>query len=189
MTKTVSVIRFLLVLLLCFTFAAAGHAEGFPAGEWAFSSEPDVPVLRIEEDGNALYKGNAYHWEDDGQFLVLTGDEGEEIRLRYLVTEKTVYLYVNSSYSRKEGTAGEGIIGVWNMDGSETSFFEFTKNGRFLEDGVFDGTYQVDEENGSFRLIYTMYFSDTVCYFLQEGEHMSLEYPWSLKEIRTGTEP
>lgn len=179
----------LLLLLLCFFSMTPACAEGFPAGEWAFSSEPDVPVLRIGEDGSALYKGIAYQFEDDGRFLILTGEEGEVLRLRYLVTEKAVYLYVNSSYSRKEGTAGEGIVGVWNMDGSETSFFEFTKNGRFLEDGVFDGTYQVDEEEGSFRLIYTMYFSNTVCYYLREGEHMSLEYPWSLKEIREETAP
>ena len=177
------------VLLCCFSGLLPAYAEGFPAGEWAFSSAPDVPILRIDGNGGALYKGLAYQYEDDGQFLTLTGEEGEALRLRYLVTEKVVYLYVDCAYSRKEGTAGEGIVGVWNLDGSETGFIEFTSNGRFLEDGYFDGTYEVDEENGSIRLIYTMYFNDTVCYFLQEGEHMNLEYPWSLSEIREGTEP
>ena len=182
MTRRVVFISVLLVALLCFSSMAA--AGGFPAGEWAFSSEPAVSVLRVNEEGTALYKGVEYTCEDDGQFLWLKNtDGGESIRLRYLVTEKTVFLYVTSAYSRKEGTAGDGIIGVWNMDGSETSFIEFTTNKRFLEDGVFDGTYEVDDEAGSFTLIYPMYFGNTVCYFEQEGEHMNVEYPWSLKQI------
>ena len=171
------------LVLLCLCFVMTVLAEGFPAGEWALAEQPDVPVLRINEDGSALYAGVECTWEDDGQFLLLKNQEGEILPLRYRITEKRVYLYVNSSYTRKEGTGGEGIVGVWNLDGSEKSFFEFTANHRFLEDGVFDGKYVVDYENGSFTLIYPMYFEDTVCYFQQEGNSMLLEYPWPLEKI------
>ena len=170
------------LMFLCFFSLTAGQAEGFPAGEWAFAEKPDDPVLRINEDGSAVYGGLDCAWEDDGQFLLLTNAAEETIRIRYLVTEKQVYLYVNIGYTRKEETAGEGIIGVWNQDGSEKSFFEFTANQRFLEDGVFDGTYEVDYENGSFKLIYPMYFDDTLCYFRQDEDHMTVEYPWPLKK-------
>ena len=173
-----------LVLLFSVSAFFPAFADGFPVGTWAFSSDPETPVLRLSEDGTALYRDAEYTWEDDGQFILLTGtEEAEPLRLRYRATEKNLWLYVSFDYSRKEGTDGEGIIGVWNMDGSEKSFFEFTKNGRFLEDGVFDGQYSVDAENGSFTLHYPMNFGDTVCYFLQEGEHMTLEYPWTVKRI------
>ena len=172
----------ILALVLCLSMTAAACAEGFPAGEWAFAEKPDVPVLRVNEDGTALYGGLDCTWEDDGRFLLLTNAEGQTLSLRYLVTEKRPFLYVTFGYTRKEGTEGEGIIGVWDQDGSEKSFFEFTANHRFLEDGVFDGTYEVDYENGSFTLIYPMYFDDTVCYFRQDGNRMILEYPWPLAE-------
>ena len=175
------------LLLLCFFVCVVSCAEplpeeGFPMGEWSLADKPEEPVLRVSADGTALYNGTEYTWEDDGQFLLLADAEGESLRLRYLVTGKTVYLYLGSGYTRKEGTAGEGIVGVWNRDGSQRSFFEFTANQRFLEDGVFDGRYEVDYENGSFTLIYPMYFDDTVCYFLQEGDSMTIEYPWTLTE-------
>jgi len=177
-----------LALLVCaalyFLVIRPGGAKGFPKGDWAYSSKPEESVIRLTGNGKATYKGTEYSCKDDGTFLILTGGDSGEIRLRYRVVDKTTYLYVTSEYSRKEGTAGEGIIGVWDMDGSEKSFFEFTANGRFLEDGVFDGTYEADYANGSFTLVYPMYFNDTVCYFRQDGEHMTLEYPWSLEETK-----
>lgn len=171
----------LMILCLCMIITAC--AEGFPAGEWAHAEEPDIPVLKVNGDGSAVYAGVNCTWEDDGQFLLLKNQAGEILPIRYRITEKRVYLYVSSSYTRVEGTEGEGIIGVWNLDGSEKSFFEFTANHRFLEDGVFDGRYEVDYENGSFTLIYPKYFEDTVCYFRQEEGHMIIEYPWPLEKI------
>ena len=185
MTRKVSFTGIALMLLLCLAVLAAGCAEGFPAGEWALDSEPEVCVLRVDEGGSAQYNGAAYTWEDDGGFLLLTDAEGEVFRLRYLVTEKHLYLYLGSGYTRKEGTAGEGIVGVWNKDGSARSFFEFTAKDTFLEDGYFSGVYETDYENGSFTLIYPKYFEDTVCYFQLDGEHMTVEYPWSLTAVRT----
>lgn len=187
MTKTVPLFGFLFVLLLCFSFAAAGNAEGFPAGEWAFAEQPEVMVLRVNEDGSALYGGLDCTWEDDGQFLILKNAEGQELKFRYRVTEKHLFLYATFGYTLKEGTGGEGIVGVWNQDGSDKSFFEFTENHRFLEDGVFDGTYEADYANGMFTLVYPMYFEDTVCYFQLDEGHMILEYPWPM--VETAAEP
>lgn len=184
MMKKFLVVMVAFVLLISVSTGCPVLAEGFPTGEWAFSSDPETMILQLNEDGTALYHDTAYTWEDDGQFIFLSGTDDEPICLRYLVTEKHLWLYVAASYTRKEGTAGDGIVGVWDMDGAENSFFEFTDNGRFLEDGVFDGKYQVDEDNSSFTLIYTKYFSDTVCFFRQEGEHMTIEYPWTLTKLQ-----
>ena len=181
--KKVSFSGIILALVLCLSVAVTGCAEGFPAGEWAFAENPEVLILRLNEDGSASYGGLDCTWKDDGQFLLLTNAEGQTLQLSYLATEKRLFLYVSFLYNRKEGTEGEGIIGVWDQEGSDKSFFEFTANNRFLEDGVFDGTYEVDYENGSFTLVYPMYFEDTVCYFQQEGNSMLLEYPWPLEKI------
>ncbi len=170
------------VLLLCFSILLPAFAAGFPQGQWAVTSDAAAPILQLNEDGTALYDGSQYAWEDDGQFLLLKGDQEEVLHLRYQVTEKAPWIFKPMNYTRKEGTTGEGIRGVWNLDGSDMGFFEFSDKGTFLEDGLFDGTYKVDYEAGSFTLVYTKYLDDTVCYFTIDGDRMIVEYPWMLVE-------
>ncbi len=177
-----------LAILLCAALTVSAAAEGFPAGDWAFGSDPGTSVLRLNEDGTAVYQNTEYTFEDDGEVLSLKDAEGEVLRLRYRVTEKNKWLYVTMNYTRKEGTTGEDLQGVWNLDGSEKAFFEFSAKNTFLEDGVFTGTYKVDYENHSFTLIYPMLFDDTVCYFTIDGQHMTVEYPWSVVETQEVTE-
>ena len=182
------VLSLALTLLLCFTLTVSAAAEGFPAGDWAFGSDPGTSVLRLSEDGTAVYRDAEYTWEDDGQFLLLKDAKGEVLKLRYRVTEKNKWLYVIMNYTRKEGTTGEDLQGVWNLDGSEAAFFEFSSKNTFLEDGVFSGTYKVDYENNSFTLIYPMLFDDTECFFTIDGQHMTVEYPWSVVETQEAAE-
>ena len=170
------------VLLCCFSGLLPAFAEEFPTGEWAVTAEAAAPLLQLNADGTALYDGAQYAWEDDGQFLLLKGDREEVLRLRYQLTERGPWIYKPMNYTRKEGTTGEGIRGVWNLDGSEMGFFEFSDKNTFLEDALFDGTYTVDYETGSFTLVYGKYLDDTVCYFTIDGDRMIVEYPWMLVE-------
>ena len=184
MKKNLFPLMVALVLLLHILIAAASLAEGFPTGAWGYRNDAAEPVLQLNGDGTALYESIEYAWEDDGQFIMLTGDGGQALRLRYMVTETGPWLYKPISYTRKEGVAGEGIRGVWNMDGSEQGFFEFSDKDTFLEDGLFDGTYTVNYEAGSFTLTYPRYFDDTVCYFEINGDRMIVEYPMKLVEFQ-----
>ena len=70
--KKVSFSGIILALVLCLSVAVTGCAEGFPAGEWAFAENPEVLILRLNEDGSASYGGLDCTWKDDGQFLLLT---------------------------------------------------------------------------------------------------------------------
>ena len=170
------------VLLLSLSVLSPVFAEGFPTGEWAVTADAAEPLLQLNADGTAQYRGTAYTFEDDGSFLLLTDSQGEVLRLRYRITETDNWLYMPTPYTRKEGTTGEGIRGIWNQDGSEKGFFEFSEKDTFLEDGVFDGIYKVDYDEGWFMLSYPQYFGDTVCYFTIDGNHMTVEYPWKLVE-------
>ena len=180
--KKVLFLIMVFVLLFSFSGFTPVSAEGFPAGGWAVTPDAAAPLLQLNEDGTALYDGAQYAWEDDGQFLLLKGDQEEVLHLRYQVTEKGPWIFKPMNYTRKEGTTGEGIRGVWNLDGSEKGFFEFSDKGTFLEDGLFDGTYTVDYEAGIFVLTYPQYFDETTCYFSIDGESMIVEYPWILVE-------
>ena len=61
------------------------------------------------------------------------------------------------------------------------SAFVFEKDMRFMEDGTFVGTFEVDTEAGTFTLKYQpAIFEDTTCYFTWEGDHMTVEYPWTV---------
>ena len=182
MIKKSLVVMAAVVLLFSVLAVCPASAEGFPAGGWAFASDPAALVLQINEDGTAQYQGKGYGFEDESPYLLLTDAAGEALRLRYLVTEKNLWLYVPMNYTRKEGTTGEGIRGVWNLDGSEKGFFEFSEKGTFLEDALFDGTYSVDYEAGSFVLTYPRYLEETTCYFSIDEDRMVVEYPWLLVE-------
>lgn len=182
-------LRMLAALFFLFVFCAgiALGEEVFPLiGEWAFSHEPAVPVLQVREDGTAVYDGRDWSWEADDSFLYLTAPEGDTRTLRYRAEDDRVLLFLPGAYTRRARLTEEEIWGAWILDGSEMSSFVFEKDGRFMEDGTFVGTYSVDEEAGSFLLHYLPagYFEDTLCYFRREGEQMTVFYPWPLVPLQ-----
>ena len=184
--KRVSLTGAVLVILLCFSVIAAGYAEGFPAGDWAFIHAPEESVLLLREDGTAVLKGREYTWQDDAEngFLRFASD-GEETSLRYLVTEDKVQLYFPAEYNRVEDVPGEGLIGAWIGKDSEMSTFIFRQDNMFLEDGTFTGTFRQDKDTGSLLLTYVKYFDDTLCYFSLEGNDvLKVDYPWSMVETQ-----
>lgn len=174
---------FLLILIGCVFFAVAcGAEESCPLlGDWAFDYEPSVSVLTVREDGTALWNGAEYAWEDDGTFLLLKNKEGEEASLRYLADGERVRIFLAGTYTRTAKDKDEEIFGAWVKDNSYGSSFIFEKDMRFMEDGTFIGTFQVDDETGTFTLKYQpAIFEDTTCYFTWEGDRMTVEYPWTV---------
>ena len=175
----------LLVLAGCIFFAAVCGAEGACPllGDWAFNYEPAVSVLTVREDGTASWNGAEYAWEDDGAFLTLKNEEAETVALRYLADEKKTLLFLPASYTRTAKDRDDEIFGAWIRDGSSGSSFIFEKDMRFMEDGTFVGTFEVDREAGTFTLKYQpALFEDTTCYFAWEGDRMTVEYPWPIVE-------
>ena len=174
---------FLLILVGCVSVAAGCPAEETCPllGDWAFDYEPSASVLTVKEDGTALWNGADCTWEDDGTFLLLKDQAGELISLRYLADEGRVRIFLTGSYTRTAKDKDEEIFGAWKKDGSYGSSFVFEKDMRFMEDGAFVGTFAVDDEAGTFTLKYQpSIFEDTTCYFTWEGDHMTVEYPWTI---------
>ena len=192
MTSERKKLRKMLFLLLLagsvFFTACCGAAESCPLlGDWAFNHEPTVSVLTVREDGTAVWNGAAYTWEDDGAFLTLRSGEEEAVTLRYLAEEGRVLLFLPASYTRTAKDRDDEIFGAWIQDGSYGSSFVFEKSMQFMEDGTFVGAFEVDAEAGTFTLRYQpRIFSDTTCYFVQDGDHMTVEYPWTIVEKQDG---
>ena len=179
---------FLTVLIGCFFLSAFSAAEEAPCpllGNWAFNYEPTVSVLVVNEDGTALWKDTEYTWEDDGTFLLLKDKEENELAIRYLAEDDRMLIFLASDYTRTAKDKDEEIFGAWKMDGSYGSSFIFEKDMRFMEDGAFVGRFTLDEDAGTFTLKYEpSYFEDTTCYFIREGDRMTVEYPWTIEPTR-----
>jgi hypothetical protein len=179
-------IRFVSLVVLCLLVTAGclgeNAAGAFPAGEWAFNHAPETVVLAVREDGSAVYDGKGFTWESDGCFLTLTDAEGEKSSFRYAVEDESVRIFLPGEYTRVDKLTDEEIWGVWVKDGSQMSSFVFEKDGRFMEDGTFVGSYTVDPEAETILLKYQPagYFNDTLCYFIREADHMAVYYPWIL---------
>ena len=176
-----------LILILSLFAAASAENAGFRPGDWAFNYEPESSVLLLREDGTAVWKGNEYTWKDDGEWLHLAPDGGEEILIRYQATEEKTLIWLPVEYQRVEEVPGEGLAGAWIGKESEGSSFIFREADRmFLEDGTFTGTFRTDEEAGTVLLVYLQHlFDDTLCYFRLEGNDILLmEYPWALVETQ-----
>lgn len=173
-----------LFCLVCGNSCSEEEARFPLIGEWAFNYAPETAVLRIGEDGTAFYEGQNWTWEWDASVpvLMLTNPEGEKKEIRYASDEKGNRIYLPGEYTRKDKLVDEEIWGVWTLEGSDRSSFVFEKDGRFMEDSTFVGSYTIDPEANSLLLQYQPagYFDDTLCYFQRDGDHMTLFYPWPL---------
>ncbi len=173
----------LLLTVGCVFFAAvSGAEESCPLlGDWAYNYEPAVSVLTVREDGTARWNDAEYAWEEDGTFLLLKNEEGETVSLRYLADGDKLLVFLPGTYTRTAKDKDEEIFGAWKKDGSYGNSFVFEKDMRFMEDGTFVGIFELDPEAGTFTLKYQpAIFEDTTCYFVQEGDRMTVEYPWTM---------
>ena len=182
MKKLICVVCMLLALLLL-----AGCAEKTDlspeaqklVGKWAYEYEPETAVLILNQNGSAKFDGKKYdRFTYDGEFLELSFKDGPAQQIRCLTDEKGVLLYRRAEYEC-DGTH-EGLIGNWKDEKDKWSF-QFTDTNAFFEDGMFPGTFFVDEAAGSIRLKYAGgELEDTVCYYTIEGDTLILDYPWRM---------
>ena len=187
--EKMTILRWLVPLLLFLRLlpaASAGKAEPFPLlGDWAFNHAPDTSVLLVREDGTAVYDGRDWTWQADETVLTLTDAAGNAFPIRYTAKDGAVQIYLPAEYTRRDKLEDAEIWGAWINDRSDLSSFVFEKDGRFMEDGTFVGRYQVDPEAGTFLLQYQpAYFGDTLCYFVREGDHMTVFYPWMVVAVQ-----
>lgn len=164
-----------------------GDQAEFEGESWAYNHEPGVEILRLGNDGKAVYKGKSYQYEKDDNYLNFHA-EGDEVRLRYamkkdnlVIYEKTVYHYVSGNASEEEP-----LVGLWQGGEEDRLSYEFTQKGTYLEDGVFPGHYLVDAQQGTIKLMYNDHFEDTYIYYSFEDGKLVIEYPWPLVRTQEG---
>ena len=151
-------------------------------GKWAYDYEPETAVLILNQNGSAEYDGKKYdRFTYDSEFLELSFKDGPAQQIRCLTDEKGMLLFRRAEYEC-DGTH-EGLIGNWKDEEDKWSF-QFTNTNAFLEDGLFPGTFYVDEANGSILLRYAGgELDDTVCYYTIEGDTLILDYPWRMVPV------
>lgn len=159
------------------------------AEHWAYIHDPSVEVLRIGEDGQAVYKGQKYKCEKDDTYITLTDDEGQTQKLRYEMKKDKMLLYETTVYHYVSGKSSDQLIGLWQGGEGDRLSYEFTEKGTYLEDGVFPGHYLLDEEKGTIKLAYNDHFEDTYLYYKLEDGKLTIEYPWPMIPVSQEAKP
>lgn len=185
-TKVLPAIFAVVFMLLLMTACGndttkSNEAQGI-LGSWAYTHDKETAVAIFRKDGTAQYEGKNYSFKCDSQFIKLKDKDGETIQLRYSLDDKGMYLYSNNTYTFSGEGEPNGLVGEWSCAEKNWSY-SFTENGTFEEDGYFPGSYTVDNENSTFKLVYDDKFEDTVCYFQLEDNKLHIEYPWRM--VRT----
>ena len=185
-TKLMPIFFIVLFILLLMTScsknendtAKSDEALGI-CGKWAYKHDKETAIAVFREDGTAQYEGKDYSFECDSQFIKLKDTDGETIQLRYALDDEGMYLYSNNTYTYSDEGEPDGLVGEWSCADKNWSY-SFTKTGTFNEDGFFSGSYTIDDENSTFKLVYNDEFEDTVCYFQLEENKLHIEYPWRM---------
>ncbi|MCR4587615.1 MAG: hypothetical protein K5682_04335 [Lachnospiraceae bacterium] len=174
----------ILLMLCCVMLAGCGQSaerdrlREAVAGEWAYIHDPETTILKLGKNGKASYQGKSYKYTVDETYLTLN-DGDEELRLRYKKDGDEFYLYQPCDYTFSGEGDPDGLVGKW-YDADTKWSYEFTADGTFREDGYFPGYYVNDPENGEIKLVYNDQFYDTTLYYTLDGEHLHIEYPWSM---------
>lgn len=176
-----------LVLLTAMMFTGCGSkVEGPFIGDWAYVHDSTETVLSLQSNGKAKYQGNDYKYTTDNDYIYLKSSKGEE-KIRYKMDGEKLYIYLTTEYTYDGEGTPDGIVGNWVCTPKKWSF-EFTDQGTFKEDGYFPGYYSVDTEAKTVKLVYNDHFEDTVFYFEQEGNTLTVEYPWETVHTQTEAE-
>lgn len=163
------------MLILCTALAGCGGK----AEKWAYIHEPDKEVLRLSSNGKAVFNGTEYTYTKDSDHITLTDAAGKPEEHRYVMDGEQMIFYERSVYTLEEGTAGDGIIGVWK---NGKSVYEFTAKGTFNEDNAFFGHYSVDEQAGTIQFMYDAPLPDALLYYElgSDGKQLTIDYPWPM---------
>lgn len=151
-------------------------------GKWAYIHDKETVVADFEVDGSAVFENEHYTYTSDDQFIYLKKQDGESMKLRYEMDQKTgdcMYVYIQSTYTRQTGVSTDGVVGVWKEE-TKNWMFEFTGKNTFMEDESMTGYYEVDEAAGTIKLMYGEALEDTVFFFQITDDKMFVEYPWMM---------
>lgn len=171
-----------MILLSCIAEAAE---EKTLFGKWAFSHDPASAVLTLNEDGSGSYFQTDIFWSEENGTLFLADAQGSGFKLKFDLTGDSMTVYLPSLYERISEIGEEGdVIGTWKATGDNQSSYVFTENGKFLEDGIFTGDYLFDAENGTVTLKYVGGFADTLIYVSFFEGKLTVEYPWTLVQMK-----
>ena len=149
---------------------------------WAYSHAPDEQIISFANDGKAVYKGVDYTYNKDDSFYTLTDKQGNTLKLRYAMDGDNMILYETSVYKRDMEEPGSGIAGKWVHENGR-NMFRFTKDGQFDEDGYFYGHYNVKENEGTIKLMYSDPLQDCIMYYSLDGDELTIEYPWPMVHV------
>ncbi len=168
------------------TTSAEENANVVVGGQsWAYVHEPETEILKLGENGKAVFKGKIYSYVQDGDFLKFTDDDGNETKVRFTKgLAGKMNLYERTEYHYAGISKPDGIIGYWAGGEEDRLSYEFTTKGTYLEDGIFPGYYSEDPENGTIKLMYNDHFEDTTIYYEVNGDKLIIDYPWPLVETQ-----
>ena len=170
-------------LLICLTIpclACEKQTSPKVKESWAYVHDPGTEVLRLCEDGTAMFEGKNYKYAQDDQFITLTDDKNSVQKMRYVIQKDQMLLYQTTIYHYDGSGEHNGIEGVWKGGEANRMSYEFTDQGTFMEDEVFPGHFAVDEEKGTIKLMYNDHFADTYLYYKLDGDELTVEYPWPM---------
>ena len=165
----------MMLLLLC----TGAFAEPPLAEEWVYPDTPETTILTLLQDGTFLFEDHLYTLRTDEALSQLQPQDAELPALRCQIADDVIILYRKDEYARHPKDQSTGLPGAW-LSTTGGSVFILGSDGLFMEDGLFTGSYTVDETAHAFRLCYHDDFADTVCYYTLKEDHLILEYPWKL---------
>ena len=155
--------------------------ENAKEGEsWAYVHEPETEILNLGTDGKASFKGKEYKYSKDDQFITLTDEKDQSLKMRYEMKKEKLILYESTTYKDAGEEKHDGVIGFWLGGEEDRLSYEFTDKGTFMEDGYFPGHFEVNEEAGTIKLMYNDHFEDCYLYFALDGDTMTIAYPWPM---------
>lgn len=170
----------LLTLLLCVLLSACSREAPLTEKKWAYRDSPSETVLKVTGRG-IEFEDTVYELAKDGEFDRLVPKKSNEPALRAHIDEDSMVLFRRFTYGRYGEDSSDGFRGAWQCtDGG--NYFIFGEDGRFLEDGIFAGTYTLSED--AFVLTYDGPFESTSCFYTLEGDLLTVEYPWVLVPTR-----
>lgn len=168
---------------------AQGNTTNVAAESFAYIHEPEKEILRLAEDGTAIFNGEAYTYVREGDWLTLKDSKGQETKMRFTKPREDKekwMLYERTEYHFAGEGEPDGVIGFWQGGPEDRLAYEFTTKGTYLEDGTFPGYYEVDEENKMIKLMYNDHFEDTYIYYELDGNKLYIDYPWPVVRTEEG---
>lgn len=182
-SKVLTLLLALICLFCVFSVSCNAQVIEELEGKWAYIYEKDKCSLSFK-NGTMKLDGEKYKYSVKDDTLLLTKDDKTD-SMKFLLSEtgNELSIYKKTEYVFEGVEEPDSIIGKWVNKDNKWSF-EFKENGEFNEDGFFPGFYSINNEDSSFKLMYMDHFEDIVCYFVIDGNTLTVEYPWQMIKMQ-----